>query len=66
MSKAEELYINEVFSDFLENGRTSGGEVSKAYNEYISAFENYVVAVQEDIFREAYMYFKANVEVLKE
>lgn len=66
MSKAEEMDINEVFSNFLENGTSPNGEVSKAYDEYIRAFENYVTAVQEAIFKDAYMYFKANVEVLKE
>ncbi len=65
MSKAEELYIDALFSDFLENERTSGGKVNMAYNEFMTALDRYIAAIQEETFKEVYMYLQENARVIK-
>ncbi len=64
-TRLEELYTDALFSDFIENGRTAGEKVKKAYNEYMTALDNYIAAMQEEIFKEAYIYIKGHDAVIK-
>lgn len=65
MSKAEEMYTEALFSDFLEKRQAAGEGVKKAYAELGIALDNYISAIEADTFKEAYKYLKENDRVIK-
>lgn len=51
-SSAEEF--DKIYADCLENREDTPGIVTEQYKTMVRAFENYIAAYNEDIFRYAY------------
>lgn len=65
MNKAEEMYIEALFSDFLEKRQVAGEEVGRAQAKHDEALDDFISAVEADTFKEAYKYLKENDRVIK-
>lgn len=57
--------FDNIFDDFLENQHTCCEKISKARNKLNRDFEEYLNAVQEDMFRQAYEYARTRAEAEK-
>ncbi len=63
---ANEEEFQEIYDNFLKEGRPDDGSVMNAYKKMSEAIENYVIAVEEDMFRHAYECgYKAAMEKMR-
>ena len=51
-----EKQFEKLYEDYCENRSTSSGDVRRTYDEINDAFENYINAICEDEFRNAFMF----------
>lgn len=52
----EEKMLEKIYEEYCENRATASEDVRRTYNEMHIAFEEYLSAVQEDQFRNAFMF----------
>lgn len=58
--------IDKVYEEYLSKGGTASEEVKRTYEELNGAIENYIEAVQKDMFKGAFAYgFTKGVEAAK-
>lgn len=58
--------IEKAYEEYLEKGATASEEVKRAYQTTDNAIEDYIQAVQEDMFKGAFAYgFTKGVEAAK-
>lgn len=48
--------MEKLYDEYCENRATASEDVRKTYNEMHTAFDKYLNAVQEDEFRNAFMF----------
>lgn len=51
-----EKEFDRIYSEFLENEYSASESVRGAYSSMDDAFEEYLCAIQEDVFRKAFEY----------
>lgn len=52
----EEKMIEKIYDEYCENRASASDEVRRTYDELHDAFDVYLNAVQEDEFRNAFMF----------
>lgn len=52
----EEKMLEKIYEEYCENRVTASEDVRRTYDEMHIAFEEYLSAVQEDQFRNAFMF----------
>lgn len=52
----EEKMLEKIYGEYCENRATASEDVKKTYDEMHLAFDEYLSAVQEDQFRNAFMF----------
>lgn len=52
----EEKMLEKIYDEYCENLATASEDVKRTYSEMHSAFDEYLNAVQEDQFRNAFMF----------
>jgi hypothetical protein len=52
----EEKMIEKIYDEYCENRASASDEVRRTYDELHDAFDVYLSAVQEDQFRNAFMF----------
>lgn len=63
---ASEEEFQKIYDDFLEGSRSDDGSVMSAHKKMSEAIENYVIAIEDDMFRLAYEYgYKAAMEKMR-